>query len=72
MRPAPGRYLFIDSELAMAAGDSRAAWLTSWGFDAAIEPTEAEGFIDGVPDMALPGMSRRVDHKQRRRASSPH
>ena len=51
-----GRYLFIDSELAMAAGDSRAAWLTSWGFDAAIEPTETEGFIDGVPDMALPGM----------------
>ena len=51
-----GRYLFIDSELAMAAGDSRAAWLTSWGFDAAIEPTETEGFIDGVPDRALPGM----------------
>ena len=51
-----GRYLFIDSELAMAAGNSRAAWLTSWGFDAAIEPTETEGFIDGVPDMTLPGM----------------
>jgi len=40
----------------MAAGNSRAAWLTSWGFDAAIEPTETEGFIDGVPDMTLPGM----------------
>ena len=51
-----GRYLFIDSELAMAAGNSRAAWLTSWGFDAAIEPTETECFIDGVPDMALLGM----------------
>lgn len=51
-----GRYLFIDKELAMAAGDARAAWLTSWGLDATIEPTETRGFIDGVPDMALPGM----------------
>ena len=51
-----GRYLFIDSGLAMAAGDARAAWLTSWGFDATIEPTATEGFIDGVPDTALPGM----------------
>jgi hypothetical protein len=51
-----GRYLFIDAELAAAASDTRAAWLTSWGLDSAAVATEVDGFVDGIPDIAGPGM----------------
>jgi hypothetical protein len=51
-----GRYLFIDTELAAFAGETRTAWLASWGFDSAVAPTEVDGVVDGVPDIASPGM----------------
>lgn len=51
-----GRYLFVDTELAAAAPDDRAAWLTSWGLDASVAPIAVDGFVDGVPDTAALGM----------------
>jgi hypothetical protein len=53
---ASGRYLFVDAELAEAAPGIRGTWLTSWGFDPTMAPLGIDGFVDGVPDVAAPGM----------------